>query len=155
MKKTRIQSTFTAENPAATARIGQALGEELRFFSGPHAGAFCIALSGELGAGKTFFTKALAKGLGVRSRIQSPTFVLMKRYPLKGGRWTDFWHMDCYRIKDDAELGPIGFFDVIADPNVIIAIEWPELIAKHIPKNSLKVQFAHVSEKTRTLSLSL
>lgn len=129
--------------------LGELLGEELRSFSWIKGHAFCIALTGELGAGKTLFVQGLAKGLGVRGKIQSPTFVLMKHYALAKSEFAHLWHMDCYRIEEEKELDVIGFQEIMSDPNAIFVIEWAERIKSRIPKDALWVRIEHVSEKTR------
>mgnify|MGYP001598287627 FL=1 len=143
---------FYTESAEVTKRLGFLLGEELRLsFPGEHATV--VALSGELGAGKTFFTKGIAEGLGIRSRVQSPTFVLMKRYSISKSVFHDLWHVDCYRIGSVRELRSLGFKNILEDPGNIVVIEWPERIAKILPHKMLRISFAHDTLHTRSIEM--
>lgn len=112
-----------------------------------------IALSGDLGAGKTAFVKELATHLGIPETITSPTFVIMKSYqvlnhpPLK-----TLTHIDAYRIESDEEMRVLGFLDMIQDCGRLLCIEWPEKIPNLIPSHALKVHIALNADGTRTIS---
>ncbi|MBI2053110.1 MAG: tRNA (adenosine(37)-N6)-threonylcarbamoyltransferase complex ATPase subunit type 1 TsaE [Candidatus Ryanbacteria bacterium] len=145
-------SGFLSKNPNATKKAGELLGRELRDFIWQGPRAFFITLSGELGSGKTLFTKGIARGLGVRGLVHSPTFLLMKRYPLsKSLFFKNLWHVDCYRVEDPKELFVVGFRDIAQDPENIVVVEWPERIKKSITKDSFQVSFEHDSPSTRKL----
>lgn len=91
--------------------------------------ATVLTLSGELGAGKTTFVRALGKTLGLVEHITSPTFVLMKTYPLSGRESQGFStliHVDAYRLKDGEELGALGLSDYLENPTCLLLLEWPE-----------------------------
>lgn len=92
------------------------------------AGATVLALSGELGAGKTTLTQAIATVLGVTESVVSPTFVIAKWYTPTKGDFTTLVHIDAYRINDESELGPLGFASLLLSPKTLIVIEWPEKI---------------------------
>ena len=98
-----------------------------------------IALVGHLGSGKTTFIKGLAKGLGVKDTITSPTFVLMKIYKTKHKSIRKFVHVDCYRVPG-IELASIGLTDYLNQPDTVVAIEWAEKLPKKI-KPSLLIAF--------------
>ena len=88
--------------------------------------AFVLSLQGNLGSGKTTFCQGFAKGLGIKEKILSPTFVLMKKFKIpKIKRY--FYHFDCYRIKK-ADLKELNFEQIIQNPINIVAIEWSENI---------------------------
>src|SRR3989344_3743235 len=89
-------------------------------------GATTLLLSGELGAGKTAFVKALARILGIKEDIISPTFVIMKFYPLTGQLFKQLIHIDAYRLEKADELTHLGFEELCKDPVNLICIEWPE-----------------------------
>ena len=92
------------------------------------AGAI-ITLSGDLGAGKTTFTKGFAEGLGVTEAITSPTFSLMNVYPTDTQTHiTQFVHIDTYRLEEEEDLLAIGVEDSLGAPGTIVIIEWPEKI---------------------------
>ena len=91
--------------------------------------ALVVGLSGHLGAGKTAFVKAVAKILGVKETVTSPTFVLMKIYEINtevGPLWKRLIHIDAYRLEKREELEALDFERLVSDPHNLILIEWPE-----------------------------
>ncbi len=90
--------------------------------------ATVVGLSGHLGAGKTAFVKAAAKHLGVAEEITSPTFVIMKIYPINHAPWQRLVHIDAYRLESGKEVEALDFEKVIADRHNLVFIEWPENI---------------------------
>lgn len=106
-----------------------------------------IALEGNLGSGKTTFIQGFAKGLGIKEKITSPTFVILKNFK-------NFYHIDCYRIQTPEEILSIGFKEIISNPNNIVAIEWPEKIKKILPKNIIKIKFKFIDKNTRKIIIS-
>lgn len=115
--------------------------------------ATIIGLSGDLGSGKTAFTKALAAALGVKEDILSPTFVLAKFYPLSGKPWKELVHIDAYRIEDENELSTLRFNEIVGDPKKLIVLEWPEQLGKHYPSFASTLKFTFVDEHTRTIDI--
>ena len=93
-------------------------------------GSEVIALIGDLGAGKTVFTKGLAKGLGIKDIVSSPTFVLMKCY--KGKK--QVCHIDAYRLNSAEDLINIGLLEYLKKPKVITIIEWADKIPEFFEK---------------------
>lgn len=89
-------------------------------------GAFVVGLSGHLGAGKTAFTKCVAKELGIEDVITSPTFVIMKIYDTRNETFKKLIHIDAYRMEQRSELEALKFESVVSDPNSLVMIEWPE-----------------------------
>ena len=146
-----VKATNSVEQ---TKKLGILLGEELRTFSGSKNHAFCLALTGELGSGKTLFVQGLARGLGISSRIQSPTFVFMKRYGLKRSSFDNMWHIDLYRLEKDSELGAIGFSEVVTDRKNIVVVEWAERIRRHLPKDTLWIIFTHEKPESRLITFT-
>lgn len=112
-------------------------------------GARVIALKGDLGAGKTTFSKMLGGVIGVKESIQSPTFVLMKFYNISFGHFKKMVHIDAYRIENDEEILRLGFDKILEDKENLVLVEWPEKIENLIPKNSLEIVFTHIDEDTR------
>ena len=101
-----------------------------------------IALIGDLGSGKTFFTKEICKYFGVEDEVISPTFNIVKTYDItKNSKLKHINHFDVYRIKSEEELLDIGFDDYIYDQNSINIIEWADLILKSLPKNTIYIVF--------------
>lgn len=105
--------------------------------------ATIVGLTGELGAGKTTLTKALARELGVDTDVQSPTFVVMKTYEPKIDPFTKLVHMDAYRIDSLDELTSLRFADILQTPNTLVVIEWPERIAGALPLHTLYISIEH------------
>lgn len=113
-------------------------------FAGPLQGGDVIALSGELGAGKTVFTNGIAKGLGIQKQITSPTFVLMMLYSIPKTKSSPNYrsalcHIDTYRLGSAQELIDIGVDDYIGKAGVITVIEWPEKIAALLPAHTIRI----------------
>ena len=102
-------------------------------------GATVVHLSGDLGAGKTSFTQEVAKYLGVKDKVTSPTFVIMKRYGVKFGIYENMFHLDAYRLKGHEDLLHLGWDKIIEDNKHLVLIEWGEKVAKILPKNSILV----------------
>jgi len=119
-------------------------------------GGETIALTGELGSGKTAFVKGLAKALGIKQVVQSPTFLLMKCYPVRMVHGSCFMfhslcHVDAYRIKNERELLAIGLGEKLGDPQTVTAIEWADLIPELIPKDAIKIKFEHGSGRAERI----
>ncbi len=91
--------------------------------------ATVVGLYGNLGSGKTAFTQAVCRTLGVTDTITSPTFVIEKIYELVNSKFTHLIHIDAYRIEKSDELLHLGWKDIISDKNNLILIEWPERVA--------------------------
>jgi tRNA threonylcarbamoyladenosine biosynthesis protein TsaE len=117
-------------------------------------GASVLALSGELGAGKTTFTQALAGILGAAGPVQSPTYVIMKKHPLSAGvPWKTLVHIDAYRLKSAEDLAAIGWGELLADSGNLVAIEWPERVEGALPEGAVWLRFGHATPDTRLVRL--
>ncbi len=119
---------FESEAPEATLSLAEAFSKEL-------CPGDIVCLNGELGVGKTVFTKGLAKGLGVTEDVVSPTFTILQEY--RSGCMPLF-HFDVYRIEDPDEMNEIGFEEYFFGDGVTV-VEWSTLIAELIPPNAKKV----------------
>src|SRR3989344_3069947 len=93
-----------------------------------------IALTGELGAGKTIFAQGFAKGLRIKEKIVSPTFVLIRQHPIPNTNQT-LYHIDLYRIE---QFESLGLKEIMADQSNIVLIEWAQKL-KDLPKNTIKI----------------
>lgn len=109
--------------------------------------ALILALQGELGAGKTTFIQGFLRALGVRKKITSPTFVLIKCYMLHASCFKNTYHIDCYRIKKASELLKLGLKEILENPQNIVLIEWAERIQRVLPKNAIWIKFFHGSKE--------
>lgn len=114
--------------------------------------ATVIFLEGELGAGKTTFTKTLAAQLGAREHVVSPTFVLMKQYELKSSMWDMLIHIDAYRFDTPEEAHILNLDYIFSQPKTIVCIEWPSKLKTDIPTAILT--FSHVADGVRRVVLS-
>lgn len=103
--------------------------------------ATVVALSGDLGAGKTTFAQAVARALGVEETVSSPTFVIEKVYQLSGQSFEKLIHIDAYRLESAHELEVLGWRETVADPNNLILIEWPERLAALVPEGAIHIRF--------------
>ena len=115
-------------------------------------GGEVFALSGELGSGKTTFVQGFAEGLGIKGRIISPTFILMRKY---GAGDKDFYHIDLYRLEGNVENEVInlGLSDIWAKSENIVAIEWAEKIEKIIPKSAKWIKFENLGGEKRKITI--
>lgn len=120
--------------------------EAARFVAARLRPGDCIALEGEMGAGKTTFVRALAEALGCRQEATSPTFALANRYD---GRLT-LWHLDLYRLRTEEELEDIGIEEYVWPEEGATVIEWPQLAAPWLDD---ALRFAIRTEVERTLVL--
>ena len=115
--------------------------------------ATVIALRGDLGSGKTTLTQEIAKILGIKDNIISPTFVIMKNYELKNKKFEKLTHIDAYRLEKDSELLKLGWNEIISNPKNLIILEWPEKVPGCVPKNIIFVDLYHKDDQTRTIKL--
>lgn len=108
-------------------------------------GGEILALRGDLGSGKTTFTKALGKALGVRNTITSPTFVMMQEYQTgiktKSNEPVWLYHLDLYRTKNYKDVVALGIEHYWGHPQTITVIEWAEKIESHLPKKRIDLKF--------------
>ncbi len=111
-----------------------------------------ICLYGELGAGKTTFSKGLARGLGVSSRIISPTFTLVRQHQIQEGKGT-LYHLDLYRLEREEDVRGIGFEEMVQDKNGIMLIEWAEKLGKLLPSKRIDIRLEAVSAAERKISI--
>ena len=140
----KMEIHIISGSPERTFEIGKVIGRSLKKGD-------ILALSGELGSGKTCFTQGLAKGLDVPAQynVTSPTFTLLNEYP---GR-LKLSHLDVYRLSGAQDIEEIGYEDYFFGPGVIV-IEWAEKIEQLIPDYGIWVFFRHVDENTREIVIA-
>ena len=112
-------------------------------------GATVVGLYGDLGVGKTTFTQAVGKILKIERKVNSPTFVIMKRYATKHLFFENVFHFDAYRLKNERELLHLGWEEIIGGKENLIFIEWPENIIKVMPKKHHQIYISHTKEGYR------
>src|SRR5689334_6391603 len=119
-------------------------------FSGRLRGGECVALHGELGAGKTQFVRGLVRGLGGRGRaVSSPTFVLLNVYD--GGRLV-VYHLDAYRVGGAEDFEGRGFGELLEQGGVVV-VEWAERVAELLPARAIHVRIAATGERSRRIEI--
>ncbi len=138
-KESEFLSCGVADTEALAARIAEGL-----------RGGEVIVLAGELGAGKTAFTKGLAKALGVSEPVVSPTFTMVKEYR---GRSLKLFHFDLYRIEDAEELYELGLDEYFADDAVTV-IEWNKLDFDDFDGKIIEISIDYVSPERRLFRIS-
>lgn len=136
--------------------------EFARKFAKKLRGGEIIGLIGDLGSGKTVFTKGLAKGLGIKETITSPTFVLLKEYDilrpkphLAGAekRLRKLIHIDAYRVESAEEILSTGIGDYFGRDDVVLVIEWAEKIKDILPKDVIYINFETTGENSRKIEI--
>lgn len=140
MKRTR----FITRSDAETKQRGELLAKTL------HGGAI-VALYGELGAGKTTFVQGLANGLGIKKRIISPTFIIVRTYKM-GIR--NFYHIDLYRVETQQGVEGLGLDEILSDKDSIVAIEWAEKLGSLLPKKRIDINFEYLSDDKRRITFN-
>lgn len=168
MKNTpKAPQVFVSKSLGDTAVFAQQVGTSLVASSGslPTA-ATILALSGDLGSGKTAFVKALASALGITETITSPTFVIEQIYVLPKDTSTTagfdrLIHIDTYRLEKASELERLGWTEIATNPKNLICLEWPENVAglsgldSSVSKTAPNVRwlrFRFIDENTREIS---
>jgi tRNA threonylcarbamoyladenosine biosynthesis protein TsaE len=134
-----------------TRKIGEILAKEI--LKANLKGPFILALEGELGGGKTTFLKGFAKSLGIKEKILSPTFIILRRFQIPNTKFQNFYHLDCYRIKNSKEILDLGFSEIIKNPKNIVAIEWADKIKKILPKRIILISFKIKSKNEREMKI--
>ena len=119
--------------------------------------AVVVGLVGELGAGKTAFTKCVASVLGIEDTITSPTFILEKVYTIPresvaAGRFAKLIHIDAYRLQGEQDMRALGWGDIVSDEKNLIIVEWPEIIGGALPEDAQKISFEYLNETTRVVT---
>lgn len=143
----------TSKNIKETSKIAQIFIDEILKNKKKKKGALVVGLSGDLGAGKTTFTKAVAKHLGIKNKISSPTFVIMKKYSIDLKGYKFLFHIDAYRLKNESELLHLGWEEIAGNKEHLIFIEWPENVSKIISSNARFIYISHEGNNIRNLEL--
>jgi tRNA threonylcarbamoyladenosine biosynthesis protein TsaE len=139
--------TFVSKSEDDTLRIAAEIAAECR----PGA---VYALKGDLGAGKTVFSRGFARALGVTEPICSPTFTIVQEYAVDEKRFPDITrlhHMDVYRISDSEAALAFGVDDYLNDDSAVNLIEWPERVAEILPPETVSVEIRHMDENSRKI----
>jgi len=133
-------------SPSQTQKVAEKLAKSLKKGD-------VVALFGDLGAGKTIFVKGLARGLGIKKRILSPSFVFVRSYPidLKNRKLT-FHHIDLYRGKDFKDFESLGLNEIFSNDS-IVALEWADRIKDYLPEKRIDVTIKAIDDKIRKITI--
>lgn len=145
-----MKKTILSNSIKNTQEVGKNIAKKLK-------GGEIIFLSGILGAGKTELIRGIAKGLGIKSKVPSPTFNIFRVYDFR--KKSKLYHFDCYRLKKYSDLVELGWEEIIADKNSIVVLEWPECvcdknIAKIADKNILKIDIEISENNKRVIKIT-
>lgn len=110
-------------------------------------------LYGDLGSGKTTFAQGVGRALQITHHLQSPTFIIMRKYELKHTQWDVLYHVDLYRIESVHELEELGILDLMNDRRNLFLIEWPEKLSHFIPPKRIEIHFTYVDEDRRKIQI--
>lgn len=137
-----MAKVFITEDFEKTQELGEKFARELK------AGDI-ICLYGDLGSGKTTFTQGLAKGLGIKNRIISPSFIIVRKYKLID---KNFYHIDLYRVENERDIEGLGLDEIFDDKNSIIVIEWAEKLGFKLPKERIDIYFENLDDDKRKIT---
>lgn len=135
--------TILTHSPAETQAFAETLGRQMKKGT-------CIAFAGSMGAGKTTFTRGLAKGMGLPDEVSSPTFALVNEYHGEGA--VSMYHFDMYRVTSPEALETTGFWDYPLEDAVFV-IEWAENIADAIPADAVRITITRIDDDTRSITV--
>lgn len=141
---------FLSHSEKDTKKLASVLAYVLKKHCAANKQSIHVLLKGDLGSGKTFFTSHLAKELRITGRIQSPTFVIWRSYPVKDLRAFTLHHLDCYRINRN-DLKKLGFF-VLPKTEQLCMIEWPE--KAKIFKGDITFKMSALGKKQRKIEIT-
>lgn len=133
---------IVTNNAQETAQVGEGLVQD---------GAKILCLYGELGSGKTTFAQGFAKGLGIPTRLLSPTFIIVRRYDLPKNDL--FYHIDLYRLHAKQEIEGLGLSEIFTDPASRIVIEWADRLGELIPEKRQDIYFSAMSDGTHKITI--
>src|SRR3989344_6332910 len=144
-----MEKTIITKSEDETKAQGELIGRDL--FPGS-----IIILVGDLGSGKTTFTKGLAKGIGVKKRIISPTFTIIRMYEIKNNQKTikNLYHIDLYRLESSDETQNLGLEEIIGNKENVVVVEWPEKIQHLLPKNRIEIYLNTISDTEREIHIT-
>lgn len=112
-----------------------------------------VCLYGDLGSGKTTFVQGLAEGLGIKKRIISPTFIIVRNYRIKNheSRIMNFYHVDLYRVESEKDIEGLGIEEIIDNKNNIVVVEWAEKLKKYLPQKRIDIKFFYEKGNVRKI----
>jgi tRNA threonylcarbamoyladenosine biosynthesis protein TsaE len=145
-----MRLTIITDGPEQTRELGERLGRVL-----PHGTV--VLLHGDLGAGKTTLTQGIAIGLGIDDYVQSPTFTLVGEHAAvhRDGSRTVLYHLDLYRLRDEADLESFGFEQYLSPEDGVAVIEWPERAGSWLPDRYVLIEISIDGASQRSFAISV
>lgn len=149
---------FLTSSAKETQQIAKKFAREMSKYSQRSKGALVVGLTGNLGSGKTTFVQGFAHALGVREKVLSPTFVIIKKYKINSKlkirnlKFQYMYHIDCYRIEHEEDMVRLDWGIIVSDPQNLVFIEWPERVKKILPNDTLYISFEAINEHKRKVS---
>ncbi len=139
---------FITNNFEETQNLGKEFAKTLK-------GGELVALYGNLGGGKTTFVQGLALGLGIKRRIISPTFIIIRSYKIKNNiqNLKLLYHVDLYRMETADDTRGLGIDEIIGNSNNIVVVEWAEKMRNFLPKKRIELHFKYVDEDKREIAI--
>lgn len=141
-----MDKKFITKNAHETKNLGFTFAKSLK----PGEAVF---LYGDLGAGKTTFVQGVAEGLGLNSRIISPTFIIVRTYETKNDRIKKLNHVDLYRVEKQSEIESLGLDEVVGEENSVSLIEWADRLSNFKFQTGYKIWFEYVDEDRRKITI--
>lgn len=150
--------TLVSNNLEDSKKIAQDFAEKILAEKRAENGALVLALTGDLGSGKTTFIQVFAEALGVREKIKSPTFIIFRKSKVSDKKWRkngfeNFYHFDVYRIHNEKEILNLGWEEIIKNKANVVLVEWADKIEKILPKNCVKIMFKHLKGNKREIEV--
>lgn len=141
------KETITTSSEKETADYGERIGKNCQ-------GGEVFLLFGDLGAGKTSLLQGLARGLGVKNQINSPTFNILKLYEIKAPKKPKlFCHIDAYRLESGDDLMKLGIDEFLDDKETVTAIEWAEKVESIWPREYIRIELTSISKNKREIEI--
>ncbi len=135
--------TFISQNEQDTADFAKKIAEMV-------SPGTVIALYGNLGAGKTVFSRSFAKAIGVKENVSSPTYTIIQEYKLDG-QFSYLYHLDLYRINNSRDALAFAVDEYLNDRNSYSLVEWPERIEDILPPDTIKIMIEHQTDGSRKI----
>lgn len=111
-----------------------------------------VALSGDLGSGKTTFVQGIAKGLGIKHKIISPSFIIIRQYKLPKSQ-NIFYHIDLYRVDRNVGKSQLGLDEIFSNESSVVVVEWADKLLGELPKNVTRVNLSYLGLNQRRINL--
>ena len=143
-----FHNKIITKKPEETAAVGEALARYLGDRGGPHL----VCLYGQLGSGKTTFTQGFAHGLGIVSRLLSPTFIIVRRYQIPKKVYY-LYHVDLYRLNVASEMEGIGLPEIFADVASYTVVEWAERLGELMPSKRIDIYCTAAQDDSHTITI--